>query len=525
MKPEEVITSDDAKTQSATPKLPNLSQDSLSSEEDEQRSRNPFSDPKIAEHYRKIYEDAKYECRHVFDPDLEWTAAEEKKIVRKLDLRVCTWACVMFFALQVDRNNLVQAVSGTLLEDLGLTTNDYNYGPDRWIPAQMVLWSIVAAAQAGLRGKSTFLACRSLLGLLEGGFIPDLVLWLSYFYTSGELPIRLSFFWTSLDVTGIVISLLAFALFHLDGTAGLEGWRWLFLIEGLITLCVGFASWFLMPASAVQTKAWYRPNGWFSDREVGIVVNRVLRDDPSKGDMHNRMAITPKRLWQALLDYDLWLLYIIGLIVYVPVGPPTAYITLILRNLGFSTFNANLLTIPSTAISIFTLIGITWISERIRERSLISAVQNIWVLPCIIALRWWPGAEVNAWGTYALVTVLLSYPYCHAIVVAWVSRNSGSVRTRSVSAACYNMMVQVGNIISANVYRTDDKPLYHRGNDILFALSLTSIALFAVTKVYYILKNRSRARKWDALTEDQKQDYLDNTTDQGNKRLDFRFVH
>lgn len=56
-----------------------------------------------------------------------------------------------------------------------------------------------------------------------------------------------------------------------------------FLIEGLITLMVGIASFFLMPASAVQTKTWFRPNGWFNDREVAIVVNRVLRDDPSKG--------------------------------------------------------------------------------------------------------------------------------------------------------------------------------------------------------------------------------------------------
>jgi hypothetical protein len=61
-----------------------------------------------------------------------------------------------------------------------------------------------------------------------------------------------------------------------------------------------------MPASAVQTKTWFRPKGWFTDREVKIVVNRVLRDDPSKGDMHNRQAITIRRLWQSLTDYDLW---------------------------------------------------------------------------------------------------------------------------------------------------------------------------------------------------------------------------
>ena len=89
---------------------------------------NPFLDPKVADRYRKIYEDAKYECRHVFDPSFEWTADEERRIVRKLDWHVCTWACIMFFALQIDRKNLGSAVSGNMLDQLGLTTNDYNYG-------------------------------------------------------------------------------------------------------------------------------------------------------------------------------------------------------------------------------------------------------------------------------------------------------------------------------------------------------------------------------------------------------------
>ncbi len=101
-----------------------------------------------------------------------------------------------------------------------------------------------------------------------------------------------------------------------------------------------------MPASAVQTKAWYRPKGWFTDREISLVVNRVLRDDPSKGDMHNRQAVTPKRLWESLKDFDLWPLYILGLIVFIPPNPPVTYITLTLRKLGFDPFTTNLLTIP-----------------------------------------------------------------------------------------------------------------------------------------------------------------------------------
>lgn len=265
------------------------------------------------------------------------------------------------------------------------------------------------------------------------------MLWLSYFYTSRELPIRLSFFWTALSITTIVTSLLAFAIFHLEGVNGMAGWRWLFLLEGAITLLLGIASFFQMPASAVQTKAWYRPNGWFTDRELTIVVNRVLRDDPRKGDMHNRQAITPKRLWNSMKDYDLWPIYALGLICFIPQGPVGSYyLTLILRSLGFSTFNVQLLVIPSAAFHIITLLSITWISEKLNQRALVAVFQNIWTLPCIIALYTWGDLLKNKWGTYALVTVLLSYPYCHAINVGWTSTNANNVGSRSVSAALYN---------------------------------------------------------------------------------------
>ena len=157
---------------------------------DRESSHNPFVDPAVATHYRNLYERVQYECRHVFDPELSWTASEERNLVRKLDRRVCLWACIMFFALQVDRANLKQAVSDNMLNELHLSTNDYNFGntvfllsfllaelpsqlvskmigPDRWIPVQMFLWSIVACSQAALTNKTTFLVTRALLGVLE----------------------------------------------------------------------------------------------------------------------------------------------------------------------------------------------------------------------------------------------------------------------------------------------------------------------------------------------------------------------
>lgn len=105
----------------------------------------------------------------------------------------------MFFALQLDRGNISQALSDNMLVDIGITTNDYNtgqtifylcflfaelpsqmigkkIGPDNWVPIQMVLWSLVAACQAFIHNRSGFWACRALLGLIEGGFVSVILL-------------------------------------------------------------------------------------------------------------------------------------------------------------------------------------------------------------------------------------------------------------------------------------------------------------------------------------------------------------
>ena len=170
-----------------------------------------FDNPDTAKEYQPR---ADWENLHRFNPSARWTWAEEYRLVRKIDLRIMVFACLMFMALELDRGNLSQALTDNFLPDLGMNTNgkhrvgplkamqiynditDYNLGntvfrlsflcaelpsqlvskwagPDRWIPTQMVLWSAVAMGQYGLKGKTSFLVCRALLGILQGGFIPD----------------------------------------------------------------------------------------------------------------------------------------------------------------------------------------------------------------------------------------------------------------------------------------------------------------------------------------------------------------
>ena len=410
----------------------------------------------------------------------------------------------------------------------------------------MILWSIVSSAQSRITGRSTFFLTRSLIGIIEGGFIPglllvsrecqvadnlDVILYLSYFYKSRELPIRLSFFWGAYGMTFIVSAFLAYGILHLRGVSGLTGWQWLFALEGSLTALLGILSWFYLPPSPTQTASRFRgKDGWFSTREEVVMVNRILRDDPSKGDMHNRQAVTPKLLWEALCDYDLWPIYLLGLTWSIPQQPSQAYITLILKSLGFGTFTTNLLTVPGYVLFILQLLFWTWISEKINNRYLTILSSQVYMLPILVALAVLPADPAHVegkytWGRYALTILLVGYPYVHAIIVALTSRNAGSVRTRTVGSALYNMAVQASNIISSNIYQAKDAPLYRRGNRILLGVVAWNITLILSTKAYYMWRNARREKVWGQMNEVEKKTYLETTKDRGNKRLDFRFAH
>ncbi|RMD44537.1 hypothetical protein DV735_g558, partial [Chaetothyriales sp. CBS 134920] len=402
-----------------------------------------FDDAETAKMYQPR---ADWENLHRFDPSARWTWGEEYAVIRKIDLRIMIFACIMFMALELDRSNLSQALTDNFLGDLGMNTNDYNWGntvfklsfllaelpsqlvskwmgPDRWIPTQMM------------------------------------ILYLSYFYKHAELSIRLSFWWTAMSTADILAAFLGFGLLHLRGHLNYAGWRWLFLIEGLFTLVLGLSAFLLMPPGPTQTANWARgKKGWFTEREEVIMVNRVLREDPSKSTMHNRQPITPKLLWKSLSDYDLWPIYLLGLNFQTPMGTPSLYLTLSLKQLGFGTFKTNLLVIPSQVGHIITLLAFTYLSEIFGQLWLWGALAQIWALPCLAYLNAVDINSINKWSAFAVMTVFLAYPSVHAI------------------------------------------------------------------QVYYTLRNRSRDRKWNAMTEEQRAEYLATTTDEGNKRLDFRFA-
>lgn len=115
------------------------------------------------------------------------------------------------------------------------------------------------------------------------------------------------------------------------GVMGYEGWRWLFLIEGCITLSIGPWSFVMTPSSPVASKTWFWRRGWYTARKEVVQVNRIIRDDPSKAGMHNRQGLTLRQMYKSAADWQLWPLYLLGFTFGMPDYPVSSYLTIQLR--------------------------------------------------------------------------------------------------------------------------------------------------------------------------------------------------
>jgi MFS transporter, ACS family, DAL5 transporter family protein len=166
-----------------------------------------------------------------------------------------------------------------------------------------------------------------------------------------------------------------------------------------------------MPSSPTSTAGWLRgKNGWFTENEERIIVNRIIREDPSKSSMHNRQALTPALLWKSMKDFDLWPIYLLGLNFQTPMTTPANYLTLSLKGLGFGTFGTNLLVIPSKVLHVVTMLGLTYAGEVFKELTFTALIGQVWAFPFLVFINLVDINKINKWLAWLVMTILLSYP-------------------------------------------------------------------------------------------------------------------
>ena len=239
----------------------------------------------------------------------------------------------------------------------------------------------------------------------------------------------------------MVSALLAAGFLEMRGIGSHPGWFWLLLLEGILTVVLGVVSFLYLPMSPTNTKSVLFPKPWYTE-EV-IMINRILRDDPAKGLTAVKQPATLADIKAAWTDKSLWGLYFIGLVAYIPATPVQAYLTLTLKRAGkFSTLASNLLTAPSAALQIVTMLALAFSSEYFKERAFHCLFGELWCIPLFASLLAIPNGG-REWGRFSIVTLISGYPYFHPIVSSWISENAFDVRKRAISAATYNVIVQM----------------------------------------------------------------------------------
>lgn len=188
-----------------------------------------------------------------YDAAIQYTPSEARKALLKVDFLIMPFLILLFCFLQFDRTNIANALTDTFRHDVKVGNKQINtaqtlfivgfvitelpfnmiskvVGPERFLPVTMVLWGIVTWSQVFLKSASGLYATRFLVGALEGGYIPGMVLYISRYYTNQELGLRYAIFWASNNVAGALGGPLSIGLLSLRGRHGLKGWQWIFLI-------------------------------------------------------------------------------------------------------------------------------------------------------------------------------------------------------------------------------------------------------------------------------------------------------
>lgn len=258
-----------------------------------------------------------------------WEPEEEKKLLRSIDVRIFPVVVVLFLLNFLDRVNFATARLKGLERDLGLSDVEYQTcisilfagyvsmqipsnmilnkisRPSWYIGALTGIWGALTAATGGVHNAGGAIAVRFFLGVVEAGFFPGVAFYCTRWYKRSEIALRITIFVCGNALAQMFGGLIGAGILKgMEGSAGIAAWRWLFIIEGVLTVVVALAVPFLLPDYPATTR-------WLSDRQRYVAQARLtldvgLADDDEKGNALHGLKL-------ALLDIKVWALAIIYL--------------------------------------------------------------------------------------------------------------------------------------------------------------------------------------------------------------------
>jgi ACS family tartrate transporter-like MFS transporter len=202
-----------------------------------------------------------------------------------------------YFIFEIPSNLIMQRVGGRI-----------------WMARILVTWGMLSSATMFVNGAFSFYVLRFLLGAAEAGFFPGMILYLTYWFPMEARGSAVARFMTATAIAGVIGGPVSGLLLKMNGVAGLAGWQWLFLMEGLPAVVLGFLVFMILPDGPKEAR-------WLSAQEKAWIISRVKEEGEAQrihGHATLGEALRSGRVWTLASIYFAVVISFYGISLWLP---------------------------------------------------------------------------------------------------------------------------------------------------------------------------------------------------------------
>ncbi|KAI1378852.1 major facilitator superfamily domain-containing protein [Hypoxylon crocopeplum] len=418
----------------------------------------------------------------------------EKRLVRKIDLVLLPTLWWLYILAYLDRGNVANAKAAGLSRDLNLNDNDYSliisiffvgysifevpsnlllnkFRPALYLSVIMAIWGACVAAMSSVKTSGHLLVGRFFLGFIEAGVFPGSLYLLTCWYKKEEVGKRFSIFYTSGCIAPALGGIMAGAILsRLEGAMGWPGWRWLFLIEGVVTVGFAVVFYFVLVDYPHTTKK------FFSKEECQLAYVRVLHDRNTNAAQNNERLTPWQSVWAVLCDFKSYAF----LVLYLLDSTATSisyFIPSTLTTMGYTSVTAQWMTVPIWVSGAIIMVILSSSSDKFRERRWHITGSMIIGLICSIVTV----TVDNVSAKYSMLCFYIGGIYSAiALILNWTSESMALPdQKRSVALAFVNSFGNLSIIWGSRLWISAESPRYVTGFTAIGAMTGSAALLSA----------------------------------------------
>ncbi|KAF7377848.1 putative transporter C11D3.18C [Mycena sanguinolenta] len=354
-------------------------------------------------------------------------------------------------------------------------------------------WGVTQLGMGWVKTWGQLAACRTLLGLFEGGFFPALVFVITTWYKRHEVQTRIASFYLLSVIIGGFSGILAYGITFMKNKGGLASWRWIFILEGIATIVLAILNHLFIADFPEK-------NTFLTPEQTKLVLHRIEVD---RGDAVPD-EITMQKVLHHMADWTLWAYALMFMSSAMPVNAIAFFGPTILSSMGFNLKDSLLLTTPPyvSIFAAFTCFIFAWMSDRAKIRAPFIAFHAVLMFVGVSVTGY---TEHNGPRYFGLFLVTAGASTAIPAILAYVGANNiVSQSRRAVQTAVVISAGGVGGIFATLVFRQQDFPRYMPGVWAIMALQGSTLLLLMLTSWHFVRQNRlSKEGKLTAPLEGQ----------------------